>query len=212
MFIITEDWFYQQCLLDYNTGMAGKYHHNLLRSKRKRQPQWSFEKDIKNYWVTDDLSVALYECSSQFVCDRMENLVGCEFLTAEDAHDYCFAAFTYWWSNHRERTCELKNKKYSVEEMTIGSDNNNTNGVEMKVEWKDLLNKIEEFAQAGSADDAFFFEYLLMTDEEKNSYWSDDKQQVRIGNKKVKGRWVKRQTFYNHLNKFKRKLADAFNN
>jgi len=81
----------------------------------------------------------------------------------------------------------------------------------MNIEWKDLIEKVEEFAQGGSADDAFFFEYLLLPDTEKHQYWDDKKENVRIGNSNTQGRWVKRQTFYNHLNRFKKKIASAFN-
>lgn len=209
MFIITKDWFYQTCLMDYDTGIAGKYWHNLPKNKR-RQSRWSFEKDIEAWWLSEDMTEALYETSSQFVCDKLEVLIGREFLSAEDAHNYLFGCFQQWWVFNKERKLLFKNKRVAVSEKTIGDSDIKTDGVEMKIEWKDLMVKIQEFASDGSADDAFFFEYLLLPDDEKNLYWSDDKQQVRIGNKNNAGRWVKRQTFYNHLNRFKKKLAKAF--
>ena len=209
MFIITKDWFYQTCLMDYDTGIAGKYWHNLPRNKR-RQSRWSFEKDIEAWWLSEDMTEALWETSSQFVCDKIGDLVDREFLSGEDAHNYVFASFQQWWVLNKERKLLFKNKRVAVAEKTIGDSDLQTEGVYMKVEWKDLIAKIQEFAEAGTADDAFFFEYLLLTDEQKNEYWSEDKQEVRIGNKETKFRWVKRQTFYNHLNKFKKKLAEAF--
>ncbi len=210
MFIIKRDWMYEICLMDYETGIAGKYWHNLPRQKR-RQNRWSFEKDIDAWFLSENLQEALYECSSSFLCDKMEDLLEREFATPKDAHNYVFASFQQWWVFNKERKLLFKNRRVAVGERTIGDSDLTTEGVEMKVQWKDLMDKVEEFAKAGTADDAFFFEYLLLPDTEKYQYWDDKKENVRIGNKDNAGRWVKRQTFYNHLNKFKKKLATAFN-
>ncbi len=210
MFIIKEDWMYEICLLDYDTGIAGKYWHNLPRNKR-RQNRWSFEKDIDAWFLSADKTEALYETSSTFVCDKMEDLVGKEFVDAKAAHNYVFASFQQWWVFNKERKLLFKNRRVAVGERTIGDSDIITQGVEMNIEWKDLIEKVEEFAQGGSADDAFFFEYLLLPDTEKHQYWDEKKENVRIGNSNTQGRWVKRQTFYNHLNRFKKKIASAFN-
>ena len=209
MFIIKEDWMYEVCLLDYDTGIAGKYWHNLPRNKR-RQNRWSFEKDIDAWFLSADKTEALYECSSTFLCEKLEDLVGREFLDAKAAHNYVFASFQQWWVFNKERKLLFKNRRVAVGERTIGDSDITTEGVEMNIEWKDLMSKITEFAEAGSSDDAFFFEYLLLPDTDKHQYWDDAKENVRIGNNKTQGRWVKRQTFYNHLNRFKKKLAAAF--
>ena len=210
MFIIKEDWMYEICLLDYDTGIAGKYWHNLPRNMR-RQNRWSFEKDIDAWFLSADKTEALYETSSTFVCDKMEDLVGKEFVDAKAAHNYVFASFQQWWVFNKERKLLFKNRRVAVGERTIGDSDIITQGVEMNIEWKDLIEKVEEFAQGGSADDAFFFEYLLLPDTEKHQYWDEKKENVRIGNSNTQGRWVKRQTFYNHLNRFKKKIASAFN-
>lgn len=210
MFIIKEDWMYEICLLDYDTGIAGKYWHNLPRNKR-RQNRWSFEKDIDAWFLSADKTEALYETSSTFVCDKMEDLVGKEFVDAKAAHNYVFASFQQWWVFNKERKLLFKNRRVAVGERTVGDSDIITQGVEMNIEWKDLIEKVEEFAQGGSADDAFFFEYLLLPDTEKHQYWDEKKENVRIGNSNTQGRWVKRQTFYNHLNRFKKKIASAFN-
>tara|TARA_R110002020_G_scaffold39617_3_gene117514 strand:+ start:327 stop:965 length:639 start_codon:yes stop_codon:yes gene_type:complete len=210
MFIIKEDWMYEICLLDYDTGIAGKYWHNLPRNKR-RQNRWSFEKDIDAWFLSADKTEALYETSSTFLCDKMEDLLGKEFVDAKAAHNYVFASFQQWWVFNKERKLLFKNRRVAVGERTIGDSDIITQGVEMNIEWKDLIEKVEEFAQGGSADDAFFFEYLLLPDTEKHQYWDEKKENVRIGNSNTQGRWVKRQTFYNHLNRFKKKIASAFN-
>jgi hypothetical protein len=210
MFTIKEDWMYEICLLDYDTGIAGKYWHNLPRNKR-RQNRWSFEKDIDAWFLSADKTEALYETSSTFLCDKMEDLLGKEFVDAKAAHNYVFASFQQWWVFNKERKLLFKNRRVAVGERTIGDSDITTEGVEMNIEWKDLIEKVEEFAQGGSADDAFFFEYLLLPDTEKHQYWDDKKENVRIGNSNTQGRWVKRQTFYNHLNRFKKKIASAFN-
>ena len=210
MFIIKEDWMYEICLLDYDTGIAGKYWHNLPRNKR-RQNRWSFEKDIDAWFLSADQTEALYETSSTFLCDKMEDLLGKEFVDAKAAHNYVFASFQQWWVFNKERKLLFKNRSVAVGERTIGDSDIITQGVEMNIEWKDLIEKVEEFAQGGSADDAFFFEYLLLPDTEKHQYWDEKKENVRIGNSNTQGRWVKRQTFYNHLNRFKKKIASAFN-
>lgn len=210
MFIIKEDWMYEICLLDYDTGIAGKYWHNLPRNKR-RQNRWSFEKDIDAWFLSADKTEALYETSSTFLCDKMEDLLGKEFVDAKAAHNYVFASFQQWWVFNKERKLLFKNRRVAVGERTIGDSDITTEGVEMNIEWKDLIEKVEEFAQGGSADDAFFFEYLLLPDTEKHQYWDEKKENVRIGNSNTQGRWVKRQTFYNHLNRFKKKIASAFN-
>jgi len=201
---------YEICLLDYDTGIAGKYWHNLPRNKR-RQNRWSFEKDIDAWFLSADKTEALYETSSTFLCDKMEDLLGKEFVDAKAAHNYVFASFQQWWVFNKERKLLFKNRRVAVGERTIGDSDITTEGVEMNIEWKDLIEKVEEFAQGGSADDAFFFEYLLLPDTEKHQYWDDKKENVRIGNSNTQGRWVKRQTFYNHLNRFKKKIASAFN-
>ena len=210
MFIIKEDWMYEICLLDYDTGIAGKYWHNLPRNRR-RQNRWSFEKDIDAWFLSADKTEALYETSSTFLCDKMEDLLGKEFVDAKAAHNYVFASFQQWWVFNKERKLLFKNRRVAVGERTIGDSDITTEGVEMNIEWKDLIEKVEEFAQGGSADDAFFFEYLLLPDTEKHQYWDEKKENVRIGNSNTQGRWVKRQTFYNHLNRFKKKIASAFN-
>jgi hypothetical protein len=210
MFIIKEDWMYEICLLDYDTGIAGKYWHNLPRNRR-RQNRWSFEKDIDAWFLSADKTEALYETSSTFLCDKMEDLLGKEFVDAKAAHNYVFASFQQWWVFNKERKLLFKNRRVAVGERTIGDSDIITQGVEMNIEWKDLIEKVEEFAQGGSADDAFFFEYLLLPDTEKHQYWDEKKENVRIGNSNTQGRWVKRQTFYNHLNRFKKKIASAFN-
>lgn len=210
MFIIKEDWMYEICLLDYDTGIAGKYWHNLPRNKR-RQNRWSFEKDIDAWFLSADKTEALYETSSTFLCDKMEDLLGKEFVDAKAAHNYVFASFQQWWVFNKERKLLFKNRRVAVGERTVGDSDIITEGVEMNIEWKDLIEKVEEFAQGGSADDAFFFEYLLLPDTEKHQYWDEKKENVRIGNSNTQGRWVKRQTFYNHLNRFKKKIASAFN-
>jgi len=210
MFIIKEDWMYEICLLDYDTGIAGKYWHILPRNKR-RQNRWSFEKDIDAWFLSADKTEALYETSSTFLCDKMEDLLGKEFVDAKAAHNYVFASFQQWWVFNKERKLLFKNRRVAVGERTIGDSDIITQGVEMNIEWKDLIEKVEEFAQGGSADDAFFFEYLLLPDTEKHQYWDEKKENVRIGNSNTQGRWVKRQTFYNHLNRFKKKIASAFN-
>ena len=210
MFIIKEDWMYEICLLDYDTCIAGKYWHNLPRNKR-RQNRWSFEKDIDAWFLSADKTEALYETSSTFLCDKMEDLLGKEFVDAKAAHNYVFASFQQWWVFNKERKLLFKNRRVAVGERTIGDSDIITQGVEMNIEWKDLIEKVEEFAQGGSADDAFFFEYLLLPDTEKHQYWDEKKENVRIGNSNTQGRWVKRQTFYNHLNRFKKKIASAFN-
>jgi len=210
MFIIKEDWMYEICLLDYDTGIAGKYWHNLPRNKR-RQNRWSFEKDIDAWFLSADKTEALYETSSTFLCDKMEDLLGKEFVDAKAAHNYVFASFQQWWVFNKERKLLFKNRRGAVGERNIGDSDIITQGVEMNIEWKDLIEKVEEFAQGGSADDAFFFEYLLLPDTEKHQYWDEKKENVRIGNSNTQGRWVKRQTFYNHLNRFKKKIASAFN-
>jgi len=210
MFIIKEDWMYEICLLDYDTGIAGKYWHNLPRNKR-RQNRWSFEKDIDAWFLSADKTEALYETSSTFLCDKMEDLLGKEFVDAKAAHNYVFASFQQWWVFNKERKLLFKNRRVAVGERTVGDSDITTEGVEMNIEWKDLIEKVEEFAQGGSADDAFFFEYLLLPDTEKHQYWDEKKENVRIGNSNTQGRWVKRQTFYNHLNRFKKKIASAFN-
>ena len=201
---------YEICLLDYDTGIAGKYWHNLPRNKR-RQNRWSFEKDIDAWFLSQDKTEALYETSSTFLCDKMEDLVGKEFVDAKAAHNYVFASFQQWWVFNKERKLLFKNRRVSVGERTIGDSDITTEGVEMNIEWKDLIEKVEEFAQGGTSDDAFFFEYLLLPDTEKHQYWDEKKENVRIGNSNTQGRWVKRQTFYNHLNRFKKKIASAFN-
>ena len=210
MFIIKEDWMYEICLLDYDTGIAGKYWHNLPRNRR-RQNRWSFEKDIDAWFLSADKTEALYETSSTFLCDKMEDLLGKEFVDAKAAHNYVYASFQQWWVFNKERKLLFKNRRVAVGERTIGDSDIITQGVEMNIEWKDLIEKVEEFAQGGSADDAFFFEYLLLPDTEKHQYWDEKKENVRIGNSNTQGRWVKRQTFYNHLNRFKKKIASAFN-
>jgi len=201
---------YEICLLDYDTGIAGKYWHNLPRNRR-RQNRWSFEKDIDAWFLSADKTEALYETSSTFLCDKMEDLLGKEFVDAKAAHNYVFASFQQWWVFNKERKLLFKNRRVAVGERTIGDSDIITQGVEMNIEWKDLIEKVEEFAQGGSADDAFFFEYLLLPDTEKHQYWDEKKENVRIGNSNTQGRWVKRQTFYNHLNRFKKKIASAFN-
>jgi hypothetical protein len=201
MFIIQEKWLVDSVLLDYDTGIAGKY----LHSNKKRQSAWSFIRDVEGYYVTDK-DEALYECSSDFYADKAETLIGMEFTDAESAHNYVFACFVQWWFAVKRDTRFFKNKRLTIAERTIGDSDIITEGVEMKTEWKDLMNKIEAFASQGSSDDAFFFRYLLLSDEEKNSFWSEDRKKVSIN-----GRWVARQTFYNHIRNFKQKLDKAFN-
>jgi hypothetical protein len=204
MFIITERWLVTITTQDFDTGIAGKY----LHSNKKRQNGWSFIRDIEGYYVSDSKEDALLECSVDFYADKAETLIGMEFDSAEEAHNYVFACFAQWWYGLKRDSRYFKNKKLSVSERTIGDYDISEQGVmEMKTEWKDLMNKIESFALSGSSDDAFFFQYMLLTDEQKNSFWSEDRKKVNIN-----GRWVARQTFYNHIRNFKTKLEKTFAN
>lgn len=211
-FEITQEWLFFKCLTNFDSGIAGTFARNIPRSKRGHKNKRYFVDQVQGYFVNGSSTEALWECSSKFLCEKSEDMVGRIYPNEEEAFKYLFASFRNWWYNFtRDDTWfkmiqkDGKLIKLNVKETTIKGDemvedNNN--------DWSILLGQLEEFAKAAGKDDYFFFTYLLLSDKEKKAYHSGSGNDMVV---LVNGRKIKRQTFYNRLNTFKKKLAKVFN-
>lgn len=211
-FEITNEWLWFRCLTNFDSGIAGTFARNIPKSKRGHGNKKYFIDQVCGYFVNSNETEALWECSSKFICEKAEDMEGRVYPSEEEAFKYLFATFRNWWYNFtRDDTwfkmiqVDGKLKKLDVKETTLKGDEM----IEDKTnDWGILIEQLEEYAKTCGKDDYFFFTYLLLSDKDKKAFHIGSGNDMHV---LVNGRKIKRQTFYNRLNTFKKKLAKVIN-
>ena len=123
----------------------------------------------------------------------------------ENPKGYVWAMYNQWfYGKIRQKQVQYKycvRKHTDLDYQNLKGAIMCKNNVEESLIWMDLLEKYNSILKDMSIDSQFFAYYLTLPDEDKNSYWSEDRKKVTFN-----GKTVGRQTFYNRLSRFKDKM------
>ena len=152
-----------------------------------------------------DFASACHEMNSTFFFEKEEDIPYDTKNFTENPKGYVWAMYNQWfYGKIRQKQVQYKycvRKHTDLDYQNLKGAIMCKNNVEESLIWMDLLEKYNSILKDMSIDSQFFAYYPTLPDEDKNSYWSEDRKKVTFN-----GKTVGRQTFYNRLSRFKDKM------